>query len=223
MKSFRFIVIGILILAFNVIANAQACGYVFLTLYLKDSKGDDIKNAKVEFFDSKFKNQKYLFLKGNMRDNTEKSIIQWNADKQAFYGVEGMCSGHRNVGVRIKSKWFKTFEFVEHFTLGWHSFLINLKKDKEIEKNSKIKLATVRGNISGNNNSSVIDADIYLTQDGSKTIQKVSKNGFFLFDIPKGIYKIEFVPKNNFKSIVLEKEDLEEGSNYLDIKIKEEK
>ena len=210
MKILQILIVFSLILGFNFFTNAQVCGYTFITVYLKDNGGNPIKNAQFKFFDPAYDSE-------GLHEN---NLMAWNDEKNAYFGKEGMCGGHRNVKLEIFAEGFESFSRQVDLPLGWESFSIRLKRKGTSEKTNFEPLAYFRGNISPDKGILYSETQIKLTDKNGKQFETISKNGRFALEVPIGIYKIEFINSEDFLPTVFEQKNLDKGSNFVEIVIK---
>lgn len=83
----RVFLLLILILGLTVFANAQVCGYTFLTIYLNDSDGNLIKNAEIKTFDKDFKEKDNLHYPSKNEENYDSMAnqIAWSEKKTGLF------------------------------------------------------------------------------------------------------------------------------------------
>lgn len=193
-------------------AKAQACGWTKLTIYLTDAKGLLIKDAEIKTFDKNFGEENYLdypkdendydYLEKNINSLRLRRNISWTEEKQAYFGSEGMCGGHSNVGIRISAEGFEKFDFVTHLPLGYTSFSIKLKRNGTNEISEKTKLAHFKGEfVNEYDDPNVPVAELEIVEKGGKKyIVKSNEYGSFSTDLPIGNYTIR-VLKNDSQII----------------------
>ncbi|MCU0240628.1 MAG: carboxypeptidase-like regulatory domain-containing protein [Pyrinomonadaceae bacterium] len=188
----RILQILVLLFLVNSFVNAQVCGYTFLTIYLTDSKGNPIKNAEIKTF-----------------------------EKQAYFGSEGMCSGHQDVGFRITAKGFEKFDFVTNLNLGWTSYEIKLKRDLSKEIAKAVKLAHFRGEIFDQTKAVIPFADIEIIDENGKIFSiKTNDNGRFQVDLPQKKFTIK-IKKQGFRRLKIINFNLEDTKTiWLDLTLK---
>jgi len=178
----------ILLLAFSSFAKSQACGYTFMILYLTDSNGQTIKNARIDVFDRDFKNKFFLY-----RKNNEPSKLLWSEEKQAYFGREGMCGGHYDIGFRISAEGFEEFDLITDLPLGWTAYSINLKPLKSNESVKVSSLTSVQGILTDRSNQRIGNVQVSAFEKERKIFETISDaNGFYQLFLPQGTYDIKF-------------------------------
>ncbi len=215
----RFLQISLLIFFLCSFAKAQACGYTFLTVYLTDLNETPIKNAKIETFDRDFK-QKYYLYPEKSPDRLERKI-SWSEKKQAYFGSEGMCGGHRDIGFRFSSEGFEAFDKVINLPLGWTSYSIKLKRNNSSDVAEDLKLTPVFIKIIDGQEAAIPFADLeILEKNGKKYISKSDENGRFESDLQIGSYIIQ-VSKAGFRKVKIINFNIEDTQTvYLDLNLK---
>jgi len=200
----------LLISGFSGFVKAQACGYVFITVYLTDRMGNPIKNADFKFYDSKYESA------GLHRDG----LMKWNSEKSAYFGSEGMCGGHYKVKMEISAEGFDKFVRDVDLPLGRKSFSIQLKRNGINEEPYFESLANFRGKVSFEKIYSLSETQIVLTDNNKKQFKTFTKDGRFEIDVPKGQYRIEFIQSEDFLPTVFENKNLDTDSNFVEVLIK---
>jgi hypothetical protein len=204
----RILQILVLLVLANSFVNAQACGWTKLTIYLTDSTGNIVKNGLFETFDKDFKNRRYFH-------GSEKEWISWSENKQAYFGTEGMCGGHRDVGVRITAKGFEKFDFVTDLPLGWTSYEIKLKRESFDEIAGKIKLQRVIGKTVDSTGNPIPNVNVTFYNKNNKIREtKSDLKGIYTVDLTKGEYDIEF-RADGFKITKVNNYKVEENNNSV--------
>lgn len=208
---------------FATFVNAQACGYTFLTIYLTDFQGNTIKNAKIRTFEESFKTEDFLHYPRNNQENYDSltNSIAWEEKKQAYFGSEGMCGGHRSVGLRISTEGFKEFEKVIDLPLGWTTYSVKLARINSKDIAEAIQLTHFSGKIIDINNGVITSANLeILAESGKKYFTKSDSDGWFEIDLPLGKYTAR-VSQNGFKTLKLINFNIEKTQRiYLDLKLK---
>lgn len=141
--------------------------------------------------------------------------------KLVYFGSEGMCGGHREVGLQIVAENFERFEKVIDLPLGWTTYLIKLKR-KEINESAQfIKLTHFYGKVLNENNALVVSANLEISSaNGKKFFTKSDSDGRFEIDLPIQKYTVK-VSQNGFRSLKLINFNIEENKGiYLDFKLK---
>jgi hypothetical protein len=219
----RILQILVLLFLVNSFVNAQVCGYTFLTIYLTDSKGNPIKNAEIKTFDKELKNEDKLHYPRENQDQIDgfRKAIAWSETKQAYFGSEGMCSGHQDVGFRITAKGFEKFDFVTNLNLGWTSYEIKLKRDLSKEIAKAVKLAHFRGEIFDQTKAVIPFADIEIIDENGKIFSiKTNDNGRFQVDLPQKKFTIK-IKKQGFRRLKIINFNLEDTKTiWLDLTLK---
>jgi hypothetical protein len=217
----RLIFATFLLFGFSATAISQACGYTFLTIYLKDSSGTAITKAEIQTFSSDFGERDMLhYPVEDESDDRLRKKIRWSEKKQAFFGSEGMCSGHRDVGLRVTAKGFETFNTVIDLPLGWISYSITLRRLGSVEVAKATELANVRGLLKDKNEALIRDASIVVTDGSRKVVQTSSDDGSFEFDLPVGHYSVIFY-KQGFRRLILTNFEVAKREwDFLDLKLK---
>lgn len=193
------------------LTKAQECGYTKLVVYLTDVQGQLIKNAEIKTFDKNFDKEDILHYPNGdttydySRDNISSfrlmRDISWSEEKQAYLGGEGMCSGHRDVGLRISAKGFETFDRIIDLPLGWTIYSIKLKHKGKNEVVKVEKGIHVTGKISDENKTYIGSADLLIVDGKGKKYQLKSDDyGRFVVDLFAGNYSLQ-VSKNGFKTL----------------------
>lgn len=218
----RVLQIFTLLLFATVMADAQACGYSFLTIYLTDSKGQVVKNAEIKTFSSDFKTEDDLHYPGKegSYDRMVKDI-GWSPEKQAYFGAEGMCGGHKGVGLRIASKGFEIYEKVIDLPLGRTSFSIKLARVGRNELSEMSKLVNFRGRIFDENRALVSDAEFeFKDMVERKYATKSDNEGRFEINLPVDMYTVQ-ISKSGFRTLTITNFDTEGSKGiYLDLELK---
>lgn len=200
-------------------ALAQACGYTFLTVYLTDSNERQISNASVKTFVSDFGKEDRLHYPRDedWPDRLSKKIA-WSDTKQAYFGGEGLCGGHRNVGVRIDAPGLERFEMIVDLPLGWTSYAIKLRQPDSPTSVTATKLSHVIGYLEANNATRIPGAEITVSGKNAHDIRTNSNDrGHFEFDVPIGDYVVT-ISKNGFERLrVVNLNILEPEGEFLDL------
>ena len=214
-------VLQILVLIFFLysFAEGQACGYTHLTIYLTDWNETPIKNAKIETFDKDFKEKYYLYPEESY--SRLKRKVSWLEEKQAYFGSEGMCGGHRNIGFRFSAEGFEIFDKVIDLPLGWTSYLIKLKRNNSSDVAKDLKLTRLFTKIIDERDASIPFADLEILENsGKKYIFRSDKDGRFETDLPMGNYIIQ-VSKMGFRKLKIINFNIEDTKTiYLDLNLK---
>lgn len=210
MKIFQILIFILLILGFNSFVKAQACGYVYITVYLTDQMGNQIKNVDFKFYDRKYESA------GLHRDD----LMKWNSEKSGYFGSEGMCGGHYNVKMEISAEGFDKFVRDVDLPLGRKSFSVKLKRNGINEEPYFESLANFRGKVSTKNGYLLSKTQIVLTDNNKRQFKTFTKDGRFEIDVPKGQYRIEFIQSEDFLPTVFENKNLDTGSNFVEVLIK---
>ncbi len=97
----RFIfAIGLVLCIFCPEVVAQACGYSHAKFFVTDSTGNAIRNANFEFLET-----------GSSKVGIHSSqAIKRSLGDASYLLTEGMCGGHRDIRVKIKSDGFESIE-----------------------------------------------------------------------------------------------------------------
>ena len=214
-------VLQILVLIFFLcsFAEGQACGYTYLTIYLTDWNETPIKNAKIETFDKNFKEKYYLYPEKSS-DRLERKI-SWLEEKQAYFGSEGMCGGHRNIGFRFSAEGFEIFDKVIDLPLGWTSYLIKLKRNNSSDVAKDLKLTRIFAEVFDERDALIPFADLEILENsGKKYISKSDEDGRFETDLFMGNYIIQ-VSKTGFRKLKIINFNIEDTKTiYLDLNLK---
>lgn len=198
----RVLHILILLLFVTSFAKAQACGYTFLTIHLTDSNSQIVKNAEIKTFDKDFKKQDFLHYSGKTFSyDSRKKDISWSEDNQVYFVTEGMCGGHRDVGLRIKAENYETFEKVIDLPLGWTAYSIKLKRNDSDEIAEIIELTRIKGKILNLAGVGISKSQITAVSK-EKTIFKTHtySNGFYDLYLPVGEFNLK-ISAEGFKDI----------------------
>jgi len=210
-----------LILFLASLAGAQACGYTFLTVYVTDSDDRPIKTAEIKTFDGNFVEVDRLHYPQN--DDTSdrfRKNLAWVEAKQAYYGSEGMCGGHRAVGLSILAKGFETLNSLIDIPLGWTSYSIKLQK-KGIRKYADVKkLAHFRGEVIDDNKGVIPSARIEITDErGQRFRIESNEDGRFDVDLPVGNYSIQ-ISQPGFRKLTIINFRIEDSDTiFLDLQL----
>lgn len=218
----KFLQILALMLLLTTLGIAQECGYTFLTIYLTNSKGQSIKNAEVKTFGKDFKNEDSLHYPTNQvsYDRLRKNIA-WSEEKGAYFGSEGMCGGHRDVGLRISAKGFETFDKIIDLPLGWTSYSIKLKQKGTNELAEALNLSHFFGKVLDENEALITGADFELVDgNGKKNAARSDSNGQFEIDLRIENYTVK-VSKPGFRKLKIINLQIEDAKMiYLDLTLK---
>lgn len=194
----------VLIFGLSVFANAQACGYTFLTICLKDSEGKPIENAQIKTFDKDFHKEDSLdYPKNKPNYDHLRKNISWSDEKQAYFGSEGMCGGHKDVGLRISAVGFETFDKIIDLPLGWTNYSIKLKRKGTNDITEAVKPTKVFGKILDLADAGIPKAKVSLFVKEDKVSDTFTDSGgnYVLF-LPIGQYHLEISADGFSKSIV---------------------
>lgn len=124
-----FILLLLTLLCFD--CNAQACRFSMNTIYVKDVKGNTIRNVTItvtrkdphDVYNSHFR---------------EASKTIWDDERKAHVFQHGLCGSHREVVLRVAAKGFEVVEHMIDLPLGWQAFALTLKhKDSQEQSNFK--------------------------------------------------------------------------------------
>ena len=201
-------------------AKAQECGYTFLTIFLTDSKKELIKNAKIDTFDENFKEKFFLYPKDKTSYDQLERSISWSEEKQAYYGSEGMCGGHKDIGFRISAEGSETFDKVIDLSLGWTSHSIKLKRNGTSEIAESVKLMRISGEISDLINSGIPKVRITAFSREIKVSETFTDlDGNYELFLPVGQYNLEINADGFIKSIIKSFSILNDKNFNLDLKL----
>jgi hypothetical protein len=183
----------VLILGLVLFSNAQECGYTFLRIYLKDAEGKSIKNAEVKTFAKDFNREDFLdYPKNEVDYDTLRKNISWYDQEQAYIGSEGMCGGHRDVGLRISAAGFEIFDKIIDLPLGWTSYSIKLKRKGTSNVAGDVKLTRVFGKILDLEKSGILKARISVFAKETKVFEALTDlDGDYKLFLPVGQYRLE--------------------------------
>ncbi|HEX8128345.1 MAG TPA: hypothetical protein VF527_04525 [Pyrinomonadaceae bacterium] len=113
-------------------ARAQACGYAAITIYVQDAEGRAVKDAALKFVDAVNGVDKYYQLT---------TRTYWDAKREAYVSVHGMCGGHPSAGLKVTAVGFADAERKVGLRLGSQGYLLKLKRRGTDEKVSLEKLS----------------------------------------------------------------------------------
>jgi len=209
----------LLLLGVSGSAFAQACGYSFLTVYLVDSKGRTITNARISTFDRDFKKHDRLhYPRHDDSPDPLSNKIAWSEKKQAYFGSEGLCGGHREVGLRVEADGFEHFDKVIDLPLGWTSYAISLRRSGTSDMSSAMKLSQLIGNLTDVNHTAIPLVEVVVIGEGGPTLKTLSnERGRFEFDLPSGIYSLT-ISSGGFKRLkVINLSIVESDTEFLNL------
>lgn len=188
----KFWLILLFLLSLSTLTQAQSCGYTFLTIYLIDSKGQTIKGAEVKTFKKDFTKEDLLhYPQMELGDRPPRKEIGWWEAKGAYFGGEGMCGGHRDVGLRISAKGFETFDKIIDLPLGWTSYRIKLKQTGTIEVAGAVSLFRYHGKVMDENKAVIPFAGIeFRNENGRKHLTRSDNDGRFEANLPIENYTV---------------------------------
>ena len=192
-------------------AKAQACGPIFLRMYLKDSKGQIIKNAKIETFDNEFKNKTFPLDKS----------ISWGEEEQSYFGAQSLGGEAFDIGFRISADGFETFETVIDLPFGWHAYSITLKAKKSDEITNISKLTVIKGSVSKIIGQWGNKVKITVFDKEKRVVFSQENLGeYFSLFLPKGKYDLEF-SADGFKTTFVKNFEVPSSENEKRSKEKE--
>lgn len=217
----KILVTAFLLCGLSATAMAQACGYTFLTVYLTDSNDRKVADASIKTFESDFKKEVRLHYPRDedWPDRLSKKIA-WSDIKEAYFGSEGLCGGHRNVGLRIDAPGFELFEMIIDLPLGWTSYAIRLRQPGSSVGATATKLSHVIGYLEDINAVRVLGAEITLSgKNARKILTSSNDRGQFEFDVPVGDYEIA-ISKEGFNRLrIVNLNIVEPEGEFLDLKL----
>jgi hypothetical protein len=120
MNSFyRLLFLAAVIFGASSSARAQGCGYAAITLYVRDAQGRAVKDAVLKFVAS-----------ADGKDNYYRVTTRtyWDAKREAYVSVHGMCGGHPSVGLRVTAGGFADAERKVSLDLGSQGYVLKLKR-----------------------------------------------------------------------------------------------
>jgi Carboxypeptidase regulatory-like domain len=212
----------VLILGLTVFSNAQECGYTFLKIYLKDNEGKSIKTAEIKTLGKDLNKEDFLhYPKNEISYDKLRKNISWSEAEQAYFGSEGMCGGHREVGLRISATGFETFDKIIDLPLGWTTFSIKLNRKGTNETAKAERWTHFSGKVFDENQAVIPFVDlVIINKSGMRFEVKSDDNGYFDFDLPIGTYVVR-VSKPGFKNLNVINFQIENSETiFLDLMLK---
>lgn len=174
------------LLLFHLPSAAQACGYIFAKLDIRNSNGISLADAKLEFL-GRDTNKPIVYVKKELAYSPEAS---------AFKLRHGMCGSHYGTRLVIRHDGYETLERTVDLSLNGpraeHAFVIVLKRKGSTETASIEQLAALHGSVEDARGKPYGRAALTLIgSDGTRFDSTSDANGMFSFSVRRGTYLLE--------------------------------
>lgn len=220
----QFLFVTFLLIGCSAVTFGQACGYTFLTIFLKDGNGNLVKNADIQLFNSDFSQKDTLHFPLDSDDGSSEPLrrrLEWSEKRQAFFGSEGMCSGHKNVGLRIIADGFEKFDHLINLPLGRTVYEFQLRRHRSDGYVQVKQLSNFRGSLKDKLDALITEANVKVSKAGKDVFETSSDdNGQFEFNLAEGEYKFT-IYKPGFRRLIITNVVVTKPlMEYLDLKLK---
>lgn len=206
MKIGQFIILFILVLCFTSYVKTQVCGPSKTKIFIRDTKGNDIEDVKIEF---PYLDSALPEFKGNWLKYSENAyVISFPTYKP--YGEQK---------IKFSAKGFEpSFQTIHITEAQFQVFELILKPEKSNEKSIFREFAVFRGTVVDTNGGFIPQTKIKLI-DENGSVKEVTngEDQYFEIVIPSGKYQIELVGQKGFAPKKYKDFDLTKGHNYLEV------
>ena len=198
MRFLKFVILSLVILNFSQIIKAQAdCGFDF-KLFIRDSNGKAIANAKIELNGVDF-----------YYDESREIYSAWT--------LLGVGSSNDSV-LKVQAKGFDKFEKKFELKCGFYAYELRLGAKKVNKATSFDELARINGKVVDQNDGAIANVKVILSDAAGKINETVTnEKGYYHFIVPSGTYSVEFIGPNGFAPKKYADFGLLKGNNKLDV------
>lgn len=203
MKVLRVLVLFVLSLVFCFEVKAQICGPSKTKIYVRDSKGNIIKNVKFEFV-------------GLHKNYFKDGWLTFKDDAYFIYFARFKPTG--NHLLKISAEGFVTSkQTIKISEAQYQIFNLKLKREGTDEQGYFEELLWFGGGITDINEAGISKAKVILSNTNGKRIEILTdEDGGYYIEVPQGNYDIEILGTAGFASAKYENLEISRRQNHLD-------
>ncbi|CAN5603897.1 hypothetical protein BH20ACI4_BH20ACI4_31600 [soil metagenome] len=198
MKILQILFIFLLLCGLSSIIKAQVdCGFDF-RLYVRDSKGFKINDARIKM---------------NLAD------FYYNGQTNSYnaWTLLGVGSNYK-ASLKIEAKGFEKFERLIDVRCGHFSFELSLKSKGTNEKAIYEELAIIKGIVKDSNGGVISSTKVTLKDEKGNRIETITnENGYFDLTVQSGKYSLDFIGTAGFAPKSVENFELKKGYQNFDV------